>query len=79
MVSSWCLVGLVSSVLRSLQSPGITSVPLHTIVGQSGLGSRPYHGQFPVPAEDLNPVLSPAQVVVVDPSIGLEGGGPTVD
>ena len=78
---SWCSVsaGLLSSVLGSLQSPGIPSVPLHSVVWQSGLGSRPDHGQLPVPAEDLDPVLLPAQVVVVDPSIGLEGCGPTVD
>ena len=46
---------------------------------QFGLGSGPHHGQLPVPAEDLDPVLSPAEVVVVDSPIGLEGGGPTVD
>ena len=78
---SSCLVfaGLLSSVLGSLQPPAITSVPLRPVVWQSGLGSMPDQGKLPVPAEDLNPVLFPAQVVVVDPSVGLEGCGPTVD
>ena len=69
----------VSSVLGSLQPPGLPGVPLHSVVGQHGLGTRPDERQPPVPAEHLHPVLLPAQVVVVDPPVGLECGGPGVD
>ena len=69
----------VSSVLGSLQSPGLVGVPLHTIVREARGDPGTDQGQPPLPAQHLHPVLSPAQVVVVDLAVGLECGGATVN
>ena len=69
----------VSSVLGSLQSPGLVGVPLHTIVREARRDPGTDQGQSPLPPQHLHPVLSPAQVVVVDLAVGLKCGGATVN
>lgn len=63
---------LFSSVLRSFQLPSLLGVPFNTIMGELGLDKWPDHSNVPSITQNLNPILSPSQVVVSNLSIGLE-------
>ena len=70
---------LLSSILGRLQSPGLGSVPVDSVVRQPGLDPGTDQGQLPVTTQHLHPVLSPAQIVIVNPSVRLECCSATVN
>ena len=69
----------LSSILGRLQSPGLGSVPVDSIVRQPGLDPGTDQGLLPISTQYLHPVLSPAKIVIVNPSVRLECCGAAMD